>query len=362
MRKLFALGQGLFAGMQRTVSVSWESSQPPTLFWRLSDQREFQALSVGLSSDGWYHYDLEAEEGQFIVCYFSGEVTRSPEVGHYKFRTRHAFVRNREVYHYMPALEVEGPVRDYEVGAPLEIQSEILKEKRRVRVYLPRGYRQHTERRYPVLYVQDGQNIFERGAYGSWQAHLKLDRLIARGEIEEVIVVAVDHGVGRFQDYVPPEDGGKAHRYAAFLVNELKPWIDVAYRTKPGPQDTAIMGSSLGGLAAFYIAWNYSYIFGKVASLSGSWWLRRFRDRLPFQRRRKLKVYLDSGDSGPSKDCVQHSKALHDILKRLGYESGKELRYRVAHRHTHTESAWGERTVQALRFLFPAVENGSRAA
>jgi len=338
--------------MQRTVSVFWDAAIPPTLFWRLSDQREFQALSVGRSSDGWFHFDLETGADQVVACYLSGGAARFPEVGHYKFRTRHSFLRNGDVFHYMPAPEVEGPLRDYEARAPLEIHSEILKERRKVRVYLPRGYRQHTGRRYPVLYLQDGQNIFERGAYGSWQAHLKLDRLIARGEIEEVIVVAVDHGVARFQDYVPPEDGGKAHRYAAFLVNELKPWIDMAYRTKPGPQHTAIMGSSLGGLAAFYIAWNYSYVFGKVASLSGSWWLRRFRDRLPFQRRRKLKVYLDSGDSGPSKDCVQHSKALHTILLRLGYQPGPELRYRVARRHTHSETAWGERTVQALRFLF----------
>lgn len=340
--------------MQRTVSILWNSPQPPTLYWRHSDKREFQAVNVGRSSDGWHHFDLEAEADQVLVCYVAGNRLRFPETGHYKVRTRHAFVQGGEVFDYMPAAQIEGPLRDYEAKAPLEFSSEILKEKRKVRVYLPRGYRQHTQRRYPVLYVQDGQNIFERGAYGSWQAHLKIDRLIARGEIEEVIVVAVDHGVGRFQDYVPPEDGGKAHLYAAFLVNELKPWVDQTYRTRIGPQDTAIMGSSLGGLAAFYIAWNYSYVFGKVASLSGSWWLRRFRDRLPFQRRRKLKVYLDSGDSGPSRDCVQHSKALHQILVGLGYQAGSQLRYRVARRHTHTESAWGERTVQALRFLFSA--------
>jgi predicted alpha/beta superfamily hydrolase len=361
VRKLSQLQSGWSAGMQRTVSTLWESSEQPTLFWRLSDQREFHSLNVARSSDGWHHFDLEAEADQTIVCYLAGGSARFPEVGHYKFRTRHAFLQRGEVFHYMPAPEVEGPLRDYEANAPQEIHSEILKESRKVRVYLPRGYRQHGERRYPVLYIQDGQNIFERGAYGSWQAHLKIDRLIARGEIEEVIVVAVDHGVGRFQDYVPPEDGGKAHRYAAFLVNELKPWVDLTYRTRPGPQDTAIMGSSLGGLAAFYIAWNYSYVFGKVASLSGSWWLRRFRDRLAVQRRRKLKVYLDSGDSGPSRDCVQHSRTLHEILVRLGYEAGSQLRYRVAHRHTHTESAWGERTVQAMRFLFP-ISNKTVAA
>ena len=346
--------------MQRTVSIHWGTTDQPTLFWRLSDQREFQSLTVARDSDGWHHFSLDAEPAQTIVCYFQGvSGDRFPESSHYKFRTRHAFVRNGEAFHYLPADEVEKAARDYEAKAPLEIHSEILKEKRKVRVYLPRGYRQHTDRRYPVLYVQDGQNIFERGAFGSWQAHNKLDRLTSRGEMEEIIVVAVDHGVGRFQDYVPPEDGGKAHRYAAFLVNELKPWVDSSYRTKPGPQDTAIMGSSLGGLAAFYIAWNYSYVFGKVASLSGSWWLRRFRDRLGHQKRRKLKVYLDSGDSGPSKDCVQHTRTLSEILQKLGYRLGEELRYRVAQRHTHTESAWGERTVQALRFLFPAHEKSS---
>ena len=341
--------------MQRTVSVSWDSPTPPTLFWRLSDQREFQAQSVGRSSDGWYHFDLEIVPDQLIACYLSDGALRFPEVGHYKFRTRHAFVKDGEVFHYMPAPEMEGPARDYEARAPLEIHSEILKEKRKVRVYLPRGYRQHTDRRYPVLYVQDGQNIFESGSFGSWQAQRSLDRGIRRGEVEEVIVVAVDHTAGRWDDYVPSEDGGANERYARFLSQELKPHIDRTFRTRTGPQDSALLGSSLGGVAALSIAWDHFHQFGKVASLSGSWWLKKFQQRMLGQTRRPLKIYVDSGNSGPYNDCIHHTVALREQLEsKLGYQVGRDLCHVVGDQQAHTEDAWGHRLIYALRFLFPA--------
>lgn len=274
----------------------------------------------------------------------------------YKFRTRNAYFQNEEVFSYPPAASVEPPARDYDSRAPLEFESKILGETRKIRVYLPRGYRQHAERRYPVLYVKDGQNIFEHGAFGTWAAHQKLDRLTRRGEIEELIVVAVDHGVGRNKEYVPPEDGGHADRYARFLVEELKPWIDERYRTLVDAANTGIMGSSLGGLVAFYVAWTYPEVFGKVASLSGSWWIRRWRNRLLCDRKRSLRCYLDSGDSGPANDCVQHTVTMRKILMNLGFRMGEDLQHRIARGQVHTESAWGERIVHALRFLFPAAD------
>lgn len=313
--------------------------------------------------DGWWTAHVLAAPRETVLFYLcAGDSERLPDSGYHKFSTRSAYVQNGQVFGYKPASEIDPATRDYDSAAPVEFESQVLGEKRKVRVYLPRGYRQHVERSYPVLYIQDGQNIFERGAFGTWAAHHKLDRLTSRGEIEELIVVAVDHGVGRYEDYVPPEDGGHAHRYAEFLVRELKPWVDGRYRTLPGPQNTGIMGSSLGGLAAMYVAWNHSDVIGKVASLSGSWWLRRWRDRLQNDTKRTLKCYLDSGDSGPANDCVQHTFALRQILTQLGYRAGEDLLHRVAHRQTHTEAAWGERVVHALRFLFPAKDEAAVVA
>ena len=270
------------------------------------------------------------------------------------FRSADIHLQDGELFCYRPAARVDPARRDYAPQRPTQFDSKILGEKRRVRVYLPRGYRQHTDRSYPVLYVKDGQNIFEHGAYGTWAAHTSLDRLVARAEIEEIIVVAVDHGVGRYEDYVPPEDGGRADRYARFLADELKPWIDGRYRTRRGAQDTAVLGSSLGGLAAFYTAWTHSHVFGKVASMSGSWWLKSWRDKLRSQKKRPLRCYLDSGDSGPARDCVHHTLTVSDVLRGMGYQPGADLMHLVGKRHTHTESAWGERVEHPLRFLFPA--------
>lgn len=340
--------------MQRHIYARWTESGRPLLFWRTTTEFQFHTAEMEFS-DGFWSAHVPAAPREMVLFHLSdGDAARLPESGFHKFCTRSAYVQNGQVFAYRPAPDVEPPLRDYDAGAPIEFESQILGEKRKLRVYLPRGYRQHLDRSYPVLYVQDGQNIFERGAFGTWAAHHKLDRLTARGEIEELIVVAVDHGVGRYEDYVPPEDGGHAQLYGDFLVNELKPWVDERYRTLRGPQNTAIMGSSLGGLAALYVAWNHSDVIGKVASLSGSWWLRRWRDRLQGDTKRRLRLYLDSGDSGPANDCVQHTYALRQILGQLGYRAGEDLLYRVAQRQTHTEAAWGERVVHALRFLFPA--------
>jgi enterochelin esterase-like enzyme len=256
-------------------------------------------------------------------------------------------------FHVKSTQHFEPARRDYQPHNPPAIESKLLKEKRKLRVYLPHGYAQHPDRRYPVLYCQDGQNMFEHGAYGSWKAHETLDRLSARGEIQDVIVVGVDHGPGRMQDYIAPEDGGRADLYARFLVEELKPHIDSTYRTKPEAEHTAILGSSLGAVAALYTAWNHSGVFGKVASLSGSWWLRRWREHLGTHTKRPLRLYLDSGDSGHANDCVHHTQALRQTLVGMGYKPDEELHHRIGRRQTHTESAWGDRLQHALRFLFP---------
>jgi predicted alpha/beta superfamily hydrolase len=259
-----------------------------------------------------------------------------------------------QIYHYRPASNIDPARRDYHPGRPHHFHSAALGENRLYRVYLPRGYGQHQNRRYPVVYMNDGQNIFERGAFGTWSADVNLDRLIGRGETRELIVVAVDHGPGRFGDYVPPEDGGRADRYAHFLAHELKPHIDSHYRTWPGPWDTAIIGSSLGGVASLYVAWNQPHIFGKAASLSGAWWLRRWRDRLAWQSKRPVQCYIDSGDSGHARDCVHHTLALRRLLTGIGYRPGQDLMHQIARGHTHNESSWGKRLGHPLRFFFPA--------
>lgn len=333
----------------------------PSMHWRRQGEGQFQQVSMQQDGPGrapgealWVAA-LAVGVGEVVEFFVSDGPRRDPARRFYESRTQITFLQDGQIFTYRPAARVEAPRRAYDQEQPQQLFSQALNESRSFRVYLPRGYRQHIQRRYPVVYIQDGQNIFEAGSFGSWNAHRMIDRCIARGQMEEVIVVAVDHSQARWDDYVPAEDGGQGDRYARFLVQELKPHIDRHYRTRTGPQDTAVLGSSLGGVCSVSIAWDYFHTFGKVASLSGSWWLKKFQQRMLSQARRSLKIYLDSGNSGPYNDCIHHTLALRDdLMGRLGYRLGEDLCHVVGDQHSHTEGAWGFRIQHALRFLFPA--------
>ncbi|MBN9414406.1 MAG: hypothetical protein J0I12_03165 [Candidatus Eremiobacteraeota bacterium] len=335
--------------------------QKPSIHWRRRGDQAFQVSLMqreGAGRNAQEHLwscALAVDALEVVEFYIADGARRDPSNRWYESRTSLSFLQDGELFTYRPAARVEKPRRAYSTDAPPSIYSQNLGENRSFRVYLPRGYRQHLSRRYPVIYLQDGQNIFESGSFGSWQAQRSLDRGIRRGEVEEVIIVAVDHTSGRWDDYVPAEDGGANNRYARFLSQELKPHIDRTFRTRTGPQDCALLGSSLGGVAALSIAWDHFHQFGKVASLSGSWWLKKFQERMLNQTRRPLKIYVDSGNSGPYNDCIHHTLALRDDLQsRLGYQMGHDLCHVTGDQQAHTESAWGHRLIHALRFLFPA--------
>jgi enterochelin esterase-like enzyme len=357
-----ALGDRQLEG-QLMKTVYYNSGfQQPKLCWRPEGQNHFHVTEMIAHGPGrtenetCWTTSLPVPDNQVVQAYIVDGEQRDPARRHYEIHTREAYLQDGQLFRYRPAPKVEAARRDYDPGRPPCLDSKILGERRPFRVYLPRGYRQHLSRRYPVLYLLDGQNIFEKGPFGSWNAQPNIDRLITRGQIEEVIVVAVDHGGDRFADYVPKEDGGAADRYARFMTQELKPWVDRSYRTLSGPADTAVMGSSLGGVAALYLGWDYFHVFGKVACLSGSWWLKGFQNRLLGQQKRPIRCYIDSGDSGPYNDCIHHTLALKDGLEnRMGYREG-EMLHVVGREHSHTEAAWGQRMIHALRFLFPLTQ------
>jgi predicted alpha/beta superfamily hydrolase len=236
---------------------------------------------------------------------------------------------------------------------------------RAVSVYLPEAYAADPNRRFPVFYLHDGQNLFDdRTSYvpgHTWRAHTTADRLVESGEIEPVILVGVaNSGLGRMAEYTPTRDfrlgGGEGHAYGRLLIEELKPLLDREYRTLPGPESTALGGSSLGGLITLFLGFEHPEAFGKLAVLSPSiWWNNR--SILSFVEapisRPHLRIWLDIG-TGEGEKHVRYTDQLFKLLKRKGWQEDVDLAYQRVPDAYHSEDAWAERFDDVLRFLFPA--------
>lgn len=226
-------------------------------------------------------------------------------------------------------------------------------------VYLPPGYHQDRGKRYPVLYLQDGQNLLGRRG---WNVTSAVERETRAGRARQAIIVGVDHaGAGRIREYSASRDtqvgdGGGARRYLGFVTSELKPWVDRHFRTLSDRKNTAIGGSSMGGLLSLYAGFSRPDVFGRVMALSPSlWWNQRELNRQVASRGvpRGLRVYLDSGGAGPSADGKRDTNAMRDLLHAKGLRFGRELWHWYEASHPHSEAAWRARFPRAFRSLFP---------
>jgi predicted alpha/beta superfamily hydrolase len=231
-------------------------------------------------------------------------------------------------------------------------------------VYLPPMYQADGDRRFSVLYMHDGQNLFDpatsfiRGKY--WRMGETADALIEAGAIEPLIIVGIyNTGDKRIDEYTPVEDkrlgGGHADAYGRMLVEELKPFIDLQYRTLPGPENCGMGGSSLGGLVTLYLGLRYPSVFSRLAVVSPSvWWRNReiLKTVAALPQKPDLRIWLDIG-TRESTRAVPDARALRDGLLRKGWQLGENLAYYEAENAEHTESAWAERVAPLLQFLFP---------
>ncbi len=264
---------------------------------------------------------------------------------------------------------------------------------RGVHIYLPPSYQTQPQRRYPVLYLQDGENVFSSAGtnaafgWGSWQLDRTVDTLCRARKMQEIIMVAVDNSWGRLEEYsgrhhVPGETATNTafENYEAFLITELKPQMDRDYRTLPGAAHTAVMGSSLGGLCSVVLAWDHPEIFGGAASLSGSFQVEQtnfLNDVLKsFHGPPKpFRVYLDSGvvDFMGGDDNCSLTKQVAAEFRRIGWANNLEWfvdrkpltpsklrksglrrdKWAEAQTSQHNEFYWRLRSWRALTFLFP---------
>lgn len=231
-----------------------------------------------------------------------------------------------------------------------QIDSPQLTGTRGVTVYLPPGY-EDGERRYPVLYVHDGQNLFDpaRSYTGTtWSLAEALDQQAAEGR--PTLAICVDHG-GRWRaaDYNPfamPKWPARADTYLSFLVDTLKPRIDADLRTLPGRKTTGLIGSSMGGLVSLYGFFKRAETFGLAAALSPSFWVGHsaIYDYVRRQPHRPGRLYIDNGTA------ENDAAPMRDLLSERGYGPDQVL-YVREEGGQHTEAAWARRVPGALRFL-----------
>ncbi len=249
--------------------------------------------------------------------------------------------------------------------------SNILNNNRDVIVYLPPVYEAHKEKRYSVLYLHDGQNLFD-GATSfipgqEWRVDETVQSLIAAGKVEPLIIVGIyNTGKDRVDEYTPAPDakykiGGKADLYGRMLVEELKPFIDANYRTLSDARHTGLGGSSLGGLVSLYLGLKYPDVFGLLAVVSPSvWWANNYIVKYVEAERKRppVRIWLDIGtregsNAEAAQKTVVDARLLKEALIRKGWKPGKDLSYFEADGAEHNERAWAARVESILEFLFP---------
>lgn len=252
------------------------------------------------------------------------------------------------------------------------LQPESIPDGRALTVFLPPGYDDQTEHRYPVLYMHDGQNLFDpQKAFGGepWRVDRTAAALVEAGRIQPMIIVGINHTeANRLTEYTPTHDrkrgGGGADAYGRLLIDEIKPLIDAKYRTSPDPAQAGLAGSSLGGLVSLYLTLKHPEAFGLAAAMSPSvWWDRRAilrdvrRAALTFDTVSRPRLWVDMGThesraAGTARHVLEDARLLKAGLVRSGWREGVDLHYEEVEGGTHSERAWGERFARVLEWLY----------
>jgi predicted alpha/beta superfamily hydrolase len=247
-----------------------------------------------------------------------------------------------------------------------DFASRFLPHARGLCVWLPPGYELEPTRRYPVLYLHDGQNLFDPEtafAGNPWWADEVAEREVRAGRAEPLLIVGVANTPDRLDEYGPRRGGEQAddrsRGYGRFLVEEVKPFIDANYRTLPDAANTGVGGSSMGGLISLHLCKWYPGVFGKCAAMSPAlWWDREYflqNVSASPEWMKSCRVWLDMGTREGASDTameamVRRARRLARHLERRGM--GGRLRLEVVENGLHNEAAWGRRLDRVLGFLF----------
>jgi enterochelin esterase-like enzyme len=248
-----------------------------------------------------------------------------------------------------------------------DLASNYLPEKRDLIVYTPPGYEREPERSYPVLYLHDGQNLFDgetsfiKGR--TWQVREHTDAATLAGEVEPLVIVGIyNTGDRRLAEYTHERSvqmgGGEAEAYGLMVTRELMPWVAAHYRVREDREGTGIGGSSLGGLVTLYLGLRHPEKFGKLAALSPSvWWnhksiLGYLNERAP-EIWERPRLWLDVGDREGAR-TLRDTEHLARRLAANGWRQGETMHFERVAGGTHDEASWATRVRPMLKFLFPA--------
>ena len=230
------------------------------------------------------------------------------------------------------------------------IHSPQLDTERKIWVYLPSGY-DSDSKKYPVIYMHDGQNLFDKGSSfsGEWRIDEQLDSLQAKA-----IVIGIEHGGDKRVDELTPYPnekygGGHADSYLDFIVNTLKPHVDNHYRTKPDKEHTAIFGSSIGGLVSFYAVLKYPKVFGKVGVFSPSFWFSNdIYDLVIKTEHIDARIYFMAGDHESTEMVNDLDRMLELVLTKT---NKKKIHKKIVHNGRHNETLWAKEFAEAYLWL-----------
>lgn len=238
---------------------------------------------------------------------------------------------------------------------------------RRIWVYLPPDYNSNPTKKYPVLYMHDGQNVFENGGFGSWKVQDALNQLHAQGK-PVGIVVAINNSSDRMAEYAPFANARyapnpKGDQYIDAIIQNIIPYINANYRTLTDRENTGIAGSSLGGLISFYAGLKMESTFGRVGVVSPAFWYNR-ADLLHYVQNCSLnfisntKMYFICGDSEGSADVVNDMQNFYQNTLNKGF-TPQNIKYEVVPGGSHSESSWATQIGRVYEFLFPFENNAT---
>jgi predicted alpha/beta superfamily hydrolase len=324
------------------------------------------AVALDLHEDGTYRSGIDFKGefgGRFLVTLGRWRDAESDGRGHEQpARTFHAGASDT----------IEAVVRGWgreSVHYHRDFASEFLPHPRTISVWLPPGYDLNTHHRFPVLYMHDGQNLFDPEtafAGNPWYADEVTEREIRAGRVRPLILVGIANSVDRLREYGPRQDredhsADWSREYGRFVVEEVKPFIDSSYRTLSDPENTGVGGSSMGGLISLQLCKWYPDVFHRCVSMSPSlWW-----DQERFSRQLHVdpgwmdvcKVWLDMGTREGSSEAgmqtmVRRASRLAQQFAHHGMREGEGFVFLEAKDGMHNEAAWGGRFDRVLQFLF----------